>query len=162
MYQAYNQLTVTNSTTRANVIVLMTDGRPNGFTGLYYQNGVVDLRKNPGSCDTAHGILKGEVEQWAGGPLVSGTTAGLSIETATTVNGNDGAATANSTGCAMASNISGAPPTDLTADAYYGSSRLFRGRQLQRKQSERTLRSCMQFERELSETDRSLLCECGR
>ena len=33
MYQAYNQLTVTNSTTRANVIVLMTDGRPNGFTG---------------------------------------------------------------------------------------------------------------------------------
>jgi Flp pilus assembly protein TadG len=113
MYQAYNQLTVTNSSTRANVIVLMTDGRPNGFTGLYYQSGVVDLRNNPGSCDTANGILKGEVEQWAGGPHPTGTTAGLSIETSNSVNGNDGAATANSTGCAMHTNISGAPPTDL-------------------------------------------------
>jgi len=115
MYQAYNQITVTNSNTRANVIVLMTDGRPNGFTGLYYNksNPAVDLRKNPGSCDTAKGTLVGEVEQWAGGPYATGTTAGLSIQTATTVNGNDGAAVPNSTGCAMASNISGAPPTDL-------------------------------------------------
>jgi len=115
MYQAYNQLVVTNSSTRANVVVLMTDGRPNGFTGLYYNksNPAVDLRKNPGSCDTAKATLQGEVEQWAGGPLPSGTTAGLSMETSSTVNGNDGTAPSAGAGCAMASNISGAPTTDL-------------------------------------------------
>ena len=112
MYQAYNQLVTLNSTTRANVIVLMTDGRPNGFTGDY-----TNLRANPGSCDKSGALLKGEVEQWAGGPYSTGETAGLSLETATTVNGNDGAATANSGGCAMdtAPNfIAWAPPTDLT------------------------------------------------
>jgi len=119
MWQAYNQLVVTNSTTRANVIVLMTDGRPNGFTGMYYckscgpGGSAIDLRKNPASCDTAKNTLQGEVEQWAGGPLPTGTTAGLSQQTSTSVNGNDGSAPSAGAGCAMASNISGAPTTDL-------------------------------------------------
>jgi Flp pilus assembly protein TadG len=120
MYQAYNQILNVDSTTRANVIVLMTDGRPNGFTGQYYctsgcgSTGTIDLRNNPGTCDHPNtGPLIGEVEQWAGGPLATGETAGLSLQTATTVNGNDGAAVANSAGCAMASNIAWAPPTDF-------------------------------------------------
>jgi len=117
MYQAYNQIVLTNSNSRANVIVLMTDGRPNGFTGVYYkQSGpAVDLRKNPTTCDTAKNTLIGEVEQWAGGPLPSGTTAGLSQQISTTVNGNDGTAPSAGAGCAMASNISNAPKTDFTS-----------------------------------------------
>jgi len=110
MYQAYNQLVTVNSSTRANVIVLMTDGRPNGFTGTY-----TGLIKNPASCKVTSGTMKGEVEQWAGGPYATGTTAGLSVETTTVVtSAQDGTAPPNTTGCAMDSNISGAPPTDLT------------------------------------------------
>jgi Flp pilus assembly protein TadG len=121
MFQAWSAIQNVNAPTRANVIVLMTDGRPNGFTGQYYctsgcgSTGTVDLRKNPLSCDHPNtGPLKGEAEQWAGGPLPTGETSGLSLEIATTVNGNDGAAVANSAGCAMASNIAWAPPTDFT------------------------------------------------
>ncbi len=121
MYQAYNALVNLNSSTRANVIVLMTDGRPNGFTGRFFCNsncgslGPIDLRKNPGSCDKSNtSPIVGEVEQWAGGPYATGTTAGLSIQTSTVVGpGQDGSAPPNTSGCAMASNISGAPPTDL-------------------------------------------------
>jgi Flp pilus assembly protein TadG len=110
MYQAYNQLVVLNSATRANVIVLMTDGRPNGFTGDY-----TGLIKHPTTCKVTSGSMQGEVEQWAGGPYATGTTAGLSIQTATVVTSSqDGRAPSNTTGCAMDSNISGAPPTDLT------------------------------------------------
>jgi len=119
MYQAYNQLVVTNSTTRANIIVLMTDGRPNGFTGNYTTP--TNLVKNA-NC-TVGGQLIGEVEQWAGGPYATGETSGLSIETTTVVNASrDGQAPSNTSGCAMDSNIAWAPPTDLsqmpTADVH--------------------------------------------
>lgn len=120
MYQAYNQIVTTNATTRANVIVLMTDGRPNGFTGLYYNTNTpaVDLRKNPGSCDTAELTLQGEVEQWAGGPKPPGPNnpvAGLSQETSSSVLGNDGAYPQPAgNGCAMQNNIEWAPVTDFT------------------------------------------------
>ena len=110
MYQAYQALVNVNAPTRANVIVLMTDGRPNGFTGNY----PAALRKNPGSCKTTSGQMIGEVEQWAGGPYATGNTAGLSVETTNVPTpANDGAAPANTTGCSMDSNISGAPPNDL-------------------------------------------------
>jgi Flp pilus assembly protein TadG len=107
MYQAYNQLVTVNATTRANVIVLMTDGRPNGFTGNY--NGLLK-----GTCTVTSGQPIGEVEQWAGGPYPTGNTAGLSVETTTSVTSSgDGSAPTNTKNCAMDSNISGAPPTDL-------------------------------------------------
>jgi len=126
MYQAYNQLQIANSGTRANVIVLMTDGRPNGLTGMYYckscgaGGSTIDLRKNPGSCDTNKATLEGEVEQWAGGPLPTGPTAGLSIEIATKVDGTgtDGnAPNPQAQGCSMSGSnytaISGAPTNDI-------------------------------------------------
>ncbi len=123
MYQAYNQLVTLNSATRANVIVLMTDGRPNGFTGNY-----TGLLK--GGCTVTSGSPIGEVEQWAGGPYATGNTAGLSMETTnvpynirTTTNppvrGNDGTAPSNTSGCSMDGGnptrtaISGAPANDL-------------------------------------------------
>ena len=116
MYQAYHQLTVTNSTTRANVIVLMTDGRPNGFTGNY-----TGLLK--GGCTVTSGSPIGEIEQWAGGPLPTGNVAGLSVETTNvpySTTGNDGTSPANTSSCAMDggnpphTSILNAPKTDLT------------------------------------------------
>jgi Flp pilus assembly protein TadG len=116
MYQAYEQLVTVGSGTRANVIVLMTDGRPNGFTGNY-----TNLRQSPASCKVTNGTsLIGEIEQWAGGPYATGTTAGLSVETTGAVDASgDGNAPPNSSGCVMdqnnRTNISGAPQWDLTA-----------------------------------------------
>ena len=109
MYQAYNQLVTVNSTTRANVIVLMTDGRPNGFTGDY-----TSLIKNPASCKVTSGGLIGEAEQWAGGPYATGQTAGLSIQMTTKLDASqDGSAPSNTSGCAMDSGLGWAPKTDL-------------------------------------------------
>ena len=73
MHQAYAQIQAVNASTRANVIVLMTDGRPNGFTGNYqpYEKGTCNA--NP---------LRGVYAQWNGGPLPvgqAGTTAGLML-----------------------------------------------------------------------------------
>lgn len=96
----YSQIQAVNSTSRVNVIVLLTDGRPNGFIGDYTK-----LRKNPGSCDTAGNPLIGVAAQWAGGPKPSGTTAGLMPYVATTPNGADGAAIAAAAGCQMAGDM---------------------------------------------------------
>ncbi len=115
MYQAYNQITTENIASRANVIVLMTDGRPNGFTGQYYCSGCspkVNLLQ--GACTATSSPLKGEVEQWAGGPYATGETAGLSVEITSSVTpSGDGTAPSNTKNCAMDSNIAYAPPTDL-------------------------------------------------
>jgi Flp pilus assembly protein TadG len=100
MQAAYAQIQAINQTTRANVIVLMTDGRPNGFVGDY-----TNLRQNPGSCDAANLPLIGVAAQWAGGPKSSGTTAGLMSPTTNSVNGSDGSPLANATGCAMYSDL---------------------------------------------------------
>lgn len=100
MQAAYQQIVNTNANTRSNVIVLMTDGRPNGFNGDY-----TALRINPATCDHAGNPLIGVAAQWAGGPLLAGTTAGLMPISSNNVNGNDGSAAANSTGCQMASNL---------------------------------------------------------
>jgi Mg-chelatase subunit ChlD len=96
MEQAYQQLLAVNSTTRANVIVLMTDGRPNGFTGNY-----TNLRLHPTACDAANAPLIGVLAQWAGGPVSSGTTAGLmNYSTNSITNTNEGPP-ANSSGCSF-------------------------------------------------------------
>jgi len=100
MQAAYSELQAVNSTSRVNVIVLLTDGRPNGFTGDY-----TNLRTNPGSCDAANKPLIGVAAQWANGPVSSGTTAGLMPPLATTVNGADGSAIPAAAGCQMAGDM---------------------------------------------------------
>jgi Flp pilus assembly protein TadG len=129
MFQAYQALVNVNSATRANVIVLMTDGRPNGFTGEYCcAAGVTDQRISPATCDGANLPMIGEVEQWAGGPHPTGTTAGLSMQTATTVNGNDGSPASNTGGCqmntigltSMPNDIRKMPTTDVHGNSIVG------------------------------------------
>ena len=104
MYQAYQQIVTTNSTTRANVIVLMTDGRPNGFTGDYISP--VDQRISPAGCANGATHMVGVLAQWAGGPVSSGTTAGLMKPTTTSPSssGNDGLI-ATSSGCQFAGDM---------------------------------------------------------
>ena len=88
MYQAYQALVTVGSATRANVIVLMTDGRPNGFTGEYIKG--TDQRVNPNGCAKGATSMIGVVAQWNGGPTPTGA------------NGSDGAITAS--GCGFVAN----------------------------------------------------------
>jgi hypothetical protein len=114
MQKAYAQIQAVNATTRANVIVLMTDGRPNGFTGNYtpYRQG--GCNANP---------LRGVYAQWAGGPVASGTTAGLMLSVAPNAAYNADAVTpdANNT-CQMKASGLTSGYNDLTrmpaADVY--------------------------------------------
>ena len=117
--QAYAQIQAVNSTSRANVIVMMTDGRPNGFTGNYSS-----YRK--GTCNPT--TLRGVYAQWAGGPLTSGETAGLMLWVAPNASYDADAVTpdANNT-CQMYSNLPNGyqdlkqmPPTDVYGNSTTG------------------------------------------
>ena len=125
MHQAYVKIQAVNATTRANVIVLMTDGRPNGFTGDYtnYKKGA--CRNNAPSPNP----LRGVYAQWNGGPLpvgVAGTTAGLMLWTAPNAAYNSDAVTpdAASSHCAMLSDLSTGNQdlTQMPATDIYGNS----------------------------------------
>jgi len=119
MYQAYNQIQTVNATTRANVIVLMTDGRPNGFTGNY-------TAYRQGACNASP--LRGVYAQWAGGPLTSGTTAGLMLWTAPSAAYNADAVTPDANAnCQMSANLTNGhndltqmPPTDTHGNSTTG------------------------------------------
>jgi Flp pilus assembly protein TadG len=121
--QAYNQIQAIGSTTRTNVIVLMTDGRPNGFVGDF-----TNLRTNPGTCDAAGKPLVGVIAQWAGGPKITGTTAGVMSVLNSTASTSNETPTANSGGCQFAGNlikmpndISAIPANDAYGNALAGS-----------------------------------------
>jgi hypothetical protein len=113
---AYTQLKTAATTSTANVIVLMTDGRPNGIDGNF-----TTLRLNPGSCDSSGAALTGVLAQWAGGPYDTGSTAGLMKDTNTNIAiGNNEVAAGNSTGCYFPSNLANVskdlyaiPPKDI-------------------------------------------------
>jgi Flp pilus assembly protein TadG len=115
--QAYSQIQAIASTTRTNVIVLMTDGRPNGFVGDY-----TNLRINPGSCDAAGKPLVGVIAQWAGGPKVTGTTAGVMSVLNSSASTSSETATANSGGCQFAGDLTKMPNaiSGMPANDYYG------------------------------------------
>ncbi len=122
MEQAYKQIRNINSTSRANVIVLMTDGRPNGFTGDY-----TNKRISPGSCDPGNAPLIGVLAQWAGGPNTTGTTAGLMNYATTSMTNTNEGPTANSGGCNFAgdltqarNDLSGMPATDIYGNSATG------------------------------------------
>ena len=115
--QAYNQIQAINSTTRTNVIVLMTDGRPNGFVADY-----TNLRINPGSCDAAGKPLVGVIAQGAGGPKVTGTTDGVMSYLTSSASTNSEAPATNSGGCQFASDLSKLRNdiSAMPANDYYG------------------------------------------
>jgi Flp pilus assembly protein TadG len=98
--EGYKQIQAIASTTKANVIVLMTDGRPNGFIGDY-----TALRKSPGTCDPANNPLVGVISQSAGGPAPTGNTTGIMAYVTNSASTSSDTATANSNGCSFASNL---------------------------------------------------------
>ena len=115
--QAYNQIQAIGSTSRTNVIVLMTDGRPNGFVADY-----TNLRINPGSCDAAGKPLVGVIAQWAGGPKVTGSTAGVMSFLNNSASTSNDTPTANSGGCQFAGDLSKLRNdiSAMPANDYYG------------------------------------------
>lgn len=78
MASAYAELQRVNDRNRMNVIVFMTDGRPNGVTANYAL-GTVN-----GNCSLPANT-NGVIAQWAGGAVTSGTTAGVMPATTTSV-----------------------------------------------------------------------------
>jgi len=122
VHQAYAQIQAVNSTTRANVIVMMTDGRPNGFTGDYtaYKKG------NCKNSAPSPNPLRGVYAQWAGGPLTSGTTAGLMLWNAPNAAYNADAVTPDASGshCAMVADLTTGNQdlTQMPAADIYGNS----------------------------------------
>jgi Flp pilus assembly protein TadG len=90
---AYNELTTVNDNKRMNVIVFMTDGRPNGVTGQFT---AID------SCATQNGTpLQGVLSQWAGGAVANGTTAGLMQSSVASITSPDGIAITGVQHCAF-------------------------------------------------------------
>jgi Flp pilus assembly protein TadG len=87
---------------RANIIVLMTDGRPNGVDGNYQPYA-------SGSC--AANTLVGNIAQWAGGPVSSGSTAGILNHTSSTPASSD--VTISAPGCNFNGNNATQMPKDL-------------------------------------------------
>lgn len=119
---AYNQLTAVNNSKRMNVIVFMTDGRPNGVTENFTANVI-------GKCttDAAGDPLTGVLAQWAGGAVANGPTAGIMrYSTASLTNINEGAIPAGNN-CQFVSNlqnvsndISGMPAIDIYGNSLTG------------------------------------------
>jgi Flp pilus assembly protein TadG len=71
MHRAYEELQRVNNPNRVNVVVFMTDGRPNGFTGMY------PPMARKGGCAGNPATLEGTIAQWANGAHVTGATAGI-------------------------------------------------------------------------------------
>jgi Mg-chelatase subunit ChlD len=110
---AYAELQRVDNANRMNVIMFMTDGRPNGVTADYSTvTHDCTLPKN----------TAGVIAQWAGGALPSGSTAGVMNATTTAITfPNDGQALAGSSGCKFDSsltNVSQDIPNLPTQDIY--------------------------------------------
>jgi Flp pilus assembly protein TadG len=126
LHAAYAEVLRVNSPTRANVIVFMTDGIPNGVTGDF-----VSYRLHPSSCDSYSRPLIGVLAQWANNAL-TGTTAGLMARTLTNDVTSDGfRSPENSSGCLFAASLRSdlyrvpddvwrMPPTDVYGNALAG------------------------------------------
>jgi len=118
--QAYAEIQRVNNPNRMNVIVFMTDGRPNGVTANYYPL-VTD------HCTSTQPFI-GVLAQWAGGAVPSGSTAGLmNYSTTSITNANEGAIP-GSTNCQfykkdltyVTSDISNLPAQDINGNSTTG------------------------------------------
>jgi Flp pilus assembly protein TadG len=114
LHAAYLELLRVGSTTRANVIVFMTDGIPNGVTGDF-----ISYRLSP--CGTIAVPMVGVLSQWANN-APSGTTAGLMARTQTNVTVDSTYSVENTGNCRfrgdltqVRNDVTRMPPTD-----YYG------------------------------------------
>jgi Flp pilus assembly protein TadG len=122
LWSAYQAILNVNSSSRANVIVMMTDGIANGFTGDFKL-----YRKTPSACGgTSIPSLKGSLVQWANFAS-TGTTAGLMEAAAPDVSSDNVATTTNSSGCyfrtdatRIRDDVSRMPTSDVHGNALAG------------------------------------------
>ncbi len=98
LHAAYAELLRVNSATKANVIVFMTDGIPNGVTGDF-----IPHRISP--CGSSiNSPMVGVLAQWANNDP-TGTTAGLMARTATSVSSSTTFSEENTGNCRFRSNL---------------------------------------------------------
>lgn len=118
---AYNELTTVNDNKRMNVIVFMTDGRPNGVTADYSTLATA-------ACVGSNPTFIGTLSQWAGGAVTDGSTAGLMQSTTNSITfPNDGTPISGSSGCQfhsdltkVRSDIANLPATDAYGNSTSG------------------------------------------
>ena len=91
LHDAYAEIQRVNSTARANVIVFMTDGIPNGVTGNF-----ISYRISP--CGTTGTPMIGVLAQWANNAS-TGTTAGLMSRNAPDASSDSTYSTENTGSC---------------------------------------------------------------
>jgi Mg-chelatase subunit ChlD len=123
MAAAYNQLVTVNNVNRMNVIMFMTDGRPNGVTANYYTE-VADGCAPSGLVNSFVGV----VAQWSGGANPSGTTAGLMQRTSPSISfPNDNVPINGSGACKFNGNLQNVrqdipnlPTTDINGNSTAG------------------------------------------
>ncbi|MGA2135621.1 MAG: vWA domain-containing protein [Bryobacteraceae bacterium] len=117
---AYQQIKAVGSTTRANIVMLMTDGLPTGVTANYWS-----LRSNK-SCGTSPliGVFAGGT---VGGLMFPGGSLGLSVDTESTLGSPDDVPIPNDAGCYFATNeglvskdIGSLPTADLYGNSTQG------------------------------------------
>ncbi len=96
LHWAYNQIQTVNSTTRANIIMLMTDGLPTGITGNFW-----NYRSNM-NCGSAPlvGVFAGGT---VNGNMFPGGSLGLSVHLQATLASANDITIANDAGCNFAS-----------------------------------------------------------
>lgn len=124
LWSAYDAILTVNSTTRANVIVMMTDGIANGFTGNFEPYRINPANCGPGSIPS----LTGSLVQWANFAPGTGTTAGLMEPSAPNVTGDNVPTTTNSAGCffrtdtstRVRDDVSRMPTSDIHGNALAG------------------------------------------
>jgi len=119
LHAAYEMITANNETSRANVIVFMTDGIPNGVTGDF-----IPYRISP--CGNTGAPMIGVLAQWANN-APTGTTAGLMGRNISSVSAGTSYSTENTANCRFRTNLSYVrqdvtrmPPTDVYGNALDG------------------------------------------
>ena len=125
LHAAYAEVRRVNSNTRANVIVFMTDGRPNGVTGNFIPYRIP-------TCGTANTPMVGVLSQWAGNAAScsdpnKSCTAGLMKRTVTDATSDASASGENTANCHFLSDlqvvhddITGMPPSDVYGNSLSG------------------------------------------
>jgi Flp pilus assembly protein TadG len=121
LHAAYAEITRVNSSTRANVVVFMTDGIPNGVTGDFRPYRLGNCGKNDPSPQ-----MVGVLAQWANNQAV-GDTAGLMKRTATSVTDDSSASVEGTNKCLFLgdlklvdSDVSRMPANDVYGNALAG------------------------------------------
>src|SRR5579862_8210456 len=101
LYQAYHQIQAVNSTTRSNIVMLMTDGLPTGVTANFWNNRT-NMNCGAGtSSQYFYGVFAGGT---SGGKMFPGASLGLSAHLAADLSNANDVAINDDANCNFASN----------------------------------------------------------